>query len=138
VLDIDLETLGQRRVWVLPDPVAVSPSPKHGAEEPRDSRGFLDSTPDWLDSVPVPDKSDDAQLSRLRSSLRVQQVIERFLDEDRKATQRVLASPLADHDSQWPDQERRRAVLAVAQREHQDAGGNSEKNPIHRNNINSL
>jgi hypothetical protein len=139
VLDIDLDTLGQRRVWVLPDPVPASPSPTPAAEEPRDSRAFFDSTPDWLDSVPVPAKSDDAQLSRLRSSPLVQQVIERFLDEDRKATQRVLAaSPVADHDSQWPDQERRRAVLPLAQSAHQDVEENLAKIPIQRNTKNSL
>jgi hypothetical protein len=113
-LDIDLDTLIPRRMWVLPDPVGGSSQPGM-AVEPRQSSWFADSTPGWLDSVPVPDKSDDAQLSRLDSSPLVRQVMDRFLHEDRKATQRVLAVPLPDPDSLWPEQERRRAVLASVQ-----------------------
>jgi hypothetical protein len=136
-LDIDLDALVQRKVWVLPEPVA-KPATTH---RPVDSRGggrFIDSTPAWLDSVPIPSKSDDAQLSQLDSSPLVQRVIEQFLDEDRKAAHRVLALPLPEADSQASDQERRRAVLALVQGAQPVDKEFMITNAIQRNNRNSL
>lgn len=136
-VDIDLDALVQRKVWVLPDPVA-NPASIHKLVDARGRGRFIDSTPAWLDSVPIPSKSDDAQLSQLDSSPLVQRVIEQFLDEDRKAAQRVLASPLPEADSQGSDQERRRAVPALTKGVQPVDKESMIKNPIHRNKINSL